>query len=153
VPLTAAATTYTIYDGTETITGTSGVVVPTDITSLAITLKPLTLTRDQGAIAITDLAQGQQVTLNINNLISDELLPPTTTTDGTHTAVNAALRTTYIIYLSSFWMGKTTVKATAGDNQTGFTPSFTSEAGKMYIVHAGMLFGGAGDPNGGQPID
>jgi hypothetical protein len=148
--LKATDITYMEQIGDESFGSTTTLIVPTDITSNT-TIKPGTWTRNQAAIAITGLAQGQSVTITLGDGTTKEVVCPTTTTDGTNAAVNAALLTTFVYYVTPDATGKTTkVTATAGNNQTGFTPSFTSEAGKMYIVHAGMLFGGAGDPNGGQ---
>lgn len=151
--LKAIDITYMEQIGTESFGSTTTLVVPSDITSTT-TIKPVTWTRSQAAIVIADLAQGQSVTITLGDGTTKEVVCPTTTTDGTNAAVNAALLTTFVYYVTPDATGKTTqVTATAGDNRAGFTPSFTTEAGKMYIVHAGMLFGGAGDPNGGQPID
>lgn len=149
--ITATTTTYTEQTGIETITAKVGEFTPADFTSDAITVKPSSWTRAQAAVAISDIAPGQTVKITSTATAATPytFTGPTKTTWNTGVNVSSNLRATCICYITP--ASTVTVEATGGGTISGFKPSFTAKAGNIYVVHANILFGGAGDPEGGQP--
>lgn len=149
----ASTTAQTKLRGTENCSSTSGLLVPTDYASLDITLKPTTWTRKEAAVVISNLAQGQSATLTYGDGTAQTITSPTITTDGTNAPVNADLLTTFVYYVTPDAAGTTSKVEAATSGQSGVVPSFTTEAGKAYVIPASMLFSLSDNSNGGQTTE